>query len=82
MGDYFYATITYPSGGKVRVIHRGREPTRHTMRFLGRIGASIELGEPVPAPTAQDAERASAGIDRARRAGRHPRTDVPEADDA
>jgi len=81
MADYYYATITYRSGDKVRLIHKGHEPTKATMRLLGRIGALIMIGGPVPQETAQDAEKASAGIDGDRRAGWHPQMDVPEADD-
>lgn len=82
MAEYFYATITYPSGEKVRVIHKGREPTKATMRVLGRMGAIFELDEPVPADVGRMAEIATAGIAGDRRAGWHPQMDVPEADDA
>lgn len=81
MADYYYATITYPSGDKVRLVHKGHEPTRATMRFLGRMGAIFMIGGPVPPETAEAAERASRGIDGDRRAGWHPQMDVPEADD-
>lgn len=82
MADYYYAYVVYPSGDKVRVVHKGREPTKATMKVLGRMGAIFELGEPVPPETAKAAAKTFGAIARDNRAGRHPQTDVPEADDA
>ena len=81
MAEYFYATVTYHSGDKVRLVHKGREPTKATMKLLGRVGAIFEIGEPVPQETAAAAEKASAALAAGQRAGWHPRLDVPEADD-
>lgn len=81
MAEYFYATVTYHSGDKVGLVHKGREPTKATMALLGRIGATIEVGEPVPQQKAEAAEKASAAIEGDRRAGWNPQLDVPEADD-
>jgi len=66
MAEYFYATVTYRSGDKVCLVHKGREPTKATMALLGRIGAIIEVGEPVPQEKAEAAEKAS-GRSRGRR---------------
>ena len=81
MADYYYATITYHSGDKVRLIHRGREPAKATMRLLGKIGAIFEIGEPVPQEVAEAAAKARAVIAGDRRAGWHPQMDVPCDDD-
>jgi len=81
MADYYYATVDYHSGDKVRLVHRGKEPTKATMALLGRIDAIFEIGEPVPQEVAETADKASAAIAGDRRAGWHPQMDVPEADD-
>jgi len=81
MAEYFYATVTYHSGDKVSLVHKGRKPTKATMALLRRMGASIEVGGPVPQETAADAEKASAAMAGDRRAGWHPQMDLPEGDD-
>jgi len=81
MADYYYANVIYPSGEKVRVVHKGREPTKATMKVLDRMGAIFELGEPVPPETAEAAAKTFAAIARDNRAGWHPQMDVPGDDD-
>lgn len=81
MADYYYATITYWSGDKVRLVHKGREPTKATMTLLGKIGAIFEIGEPLPEEKANQARDAVTAIALGRRAGWHPQMDFPEADD-
>ena len=81
MADFFYATITYPSGDTVRLVHKGREPTKATMRFLGRIGALFTIGEPVPAEVAHDAELAVLAITGRGTLTANAQFDTPEPDD-
>jgi len=81
MADYYYATITYHSGDKVRVVHRGKIPTKATMRLLGPIAACIEIGEPVPPEVAADADNAVGAILGARRLAANSEFDTPELDD-
>jgi len=77
MADYYYAYVIYPSGDKVRVVHKGREPTKATMKVLGRMGAIFELGEPVPPETAKAVAKTFAGIAADRRLDWHPQ--LPDA---
>jgi hypothetical protein len=81
MPDYYYATIIYPSGAKCRLVHKGKLPTAATMTLLGRINASIEVGEPVPPDMAHDAEIAELAILGMRRLRAQAQLDVPEDDD-
>ncbi|MBA7706355.1 hypothetical protein ES703_115207 [subsurface metagenome] len=80
MADYYYATVTYHSGDKVRVVHKGREPTKATRKVLGRMGATFELGEPVPQEKAEQIERTFAAIAAEHRLRWHPQMDIPEVD--
>jgi len=81
MAAYFYATVTYRSGEKVRLVHKGREPTKATMALLGKIGAIFEIGEPLPQEKVEQYMDASTAIAIGRRAGWHPQMDIPGADD-
>lgn len=81
MGDYYYATITYLSGDKVRLVHKGKVPTKATMELLAPIAACIEVGEEVPAEVAHDAENAVLAIAGVRRLAANAQFDVPEPDD-
>lgn len=81
MPDYYYATVTYHSGDKVRLVHRGKVPTKATMKLLAPMAACIEVGEPVPPEVARDADNAVAAIAGARRLAANAQMDTPEADD-
>ena len=81
MAVYYYATITYLSGEKVRVVHKGKVPTKGTMALLAPIAACIEVGEEVPPEVARTAEVAAAGIAGVRRLGANAQFDTPEPDD-
>lgn len=81
MAEFYYATITYASGDKVRVVHKGPDPTRYTLKFLRRIGASIEVLGRVPAEVAHDAEITVAGMAGEERLTANAQFDTPEPDD-
>lgn len=81
MAAYYYATITYHSGDKVRLVHEGTEPTEATMALLGRIGASIEVQERLAPVEEGKYQESEAAHDKACRAGWHPQMDVPGDDD-
>jgi hypothetical protein len=82
MAEYFYATVIYHSGEKVRIIHRGRYPSKATMGLLSRIGAFIEIGDPVEEEKEVAYRRAAEAHKRARRLGWYPQMDTQEAGDA
>jgi len=81
MAVYFYATVTYHSGDKVRLVHRGKEPTPATMALLAPIAASIEVGEPLPLEKQQEYERLAGAVAARNRHDWHPQMDVPGDDD-
>ena len=81
MADYYYATVIYPSGDEVRHIHKGKYPGRDVMAFLGKIGALIQVGEPLPHEKQAQYERLENAHAEASRPGWHPQMDVPEGDD-
>lgn len=81
MEQFYYATITYPSGDEVRLVHMGREPTKGTMRLLGRIGAIFEIGDEAPADVQREAGIAVDAIFCSRRLTANAQFDTPEPDD-
>jgi len=81
VADYYYAIVTYHSGDKVGLVHKGRAPTRATMALLGRIGACIEIGEALPPEKQEAYGRIQESHEVACRAGWHPQMDVPGDDD-
>uniref|UniRef100_A0A6M3LVX2 Uncharacterized protein n=1 Tax=viral metagenome TaxID=1070528 RepID=A0A6M3LVX2_9ZZZZ len=81
MADYYYAIVTYHSGDKVRLVHKGKEPTPATMALLAPIGAFIEICEPLPSEKQGQYREVEEAHATACRVGWHPQMDVPESDD-
>lgn len=81
MADYYYAIITYHSGDKVRLVHKGKVPTPATMTLLAPIGATIEICEPLPLEKQQEYEGLAEAVAASNRYDWHPQMDVPGGDD-
>lgn len=81
MAIFYYAEITYHSGDKVTIVHRGKEPTKATMRFLSPIAASILVGDPLPQDKQELYGKAEEAAEERRRNGWHPRMDESEEGD-
>lgn len=80
MAEYFYATITYHSGDKVTLVHKGKVPTKATMELLAPIAACIEIGDPLPPDKQGEYERLAEAVEARNRHDWHPQMDVPEGE--
>lgn len=81
MGEYYYATLTYSSGEKVRVVHRGPVVHHSTKRMLVKSGFTLEVEERLPPEKEQEYEFVGRQITAEKRFGWHPEMDVPEDGD-
>lgn len=81
MDRYFYATITYHSGDKVRLVHKGKHPTKATMALLAPIAACIEVQEPLSPEKQEEYARLAEAQEVWNRRDWHPQMDVPEGEE-
>lgn len=81
MAEYYYATLLYHSGDKRRLVHKGKEPSKATMKLLGRIGASIEVQERLSPVEEGKYHEADVAHEKARSYAWQPALGEPEGDD-
>lgn len=81
MAEYYYATVTYSSGEKVRVVHKGQEVHPSMKRSFARSGITLEVGERLPPEKEQEYALVGQQIVSTKGLGWHPEMDVPEEDD-
>lgn len=81
MAEYYYATLTYSSGEKVRVVHKGQVVHPAMKRWFAKSGMALEVEERLPPDKEREYELVSHQIASIKGLDWHPQMDVPEDDD-